>query len=192
MESKVALQVSAAQGPIARAFTSSLKLQVDALEGLIGSTDLATYDGIEVKVGDDHLVIPYRVHYEGSEESGKSLTGVQRTMYACLLTRHHDGHVRQRELQRILMVAEPWVVPFVFQLTGEYVIEILNTCEAHLHELDPVLYGTFIRENPRYFQATRDRMISYWDCCYRWQYPRKTDYVGFRIFERFQEFASGF
>jgi hypothetical protein len=33
-------------------------------------------------------------------------------------------------------------------------------------------------------------MISYWDCYYRWLYQRRSDYVGFRLFDRFQEFAS--
>lgn len=110
-------------------------------------------------------------------------------MYSCLLTRHHDGHIRQRQLERILSVSEPWVVPFVIQLTGEYVIEILNTCEAHLPALNPGLYGTFIRDNPRYFQMTQDRMISYWDCYYRGQYKYRSDYVGFRLFDRFREFS---
>lgn len=150
----------------------------------------ATHQGIEVKVSEDHLVIPYRIHHEGNEQAGRSLNEIQSIMYSCLLTRHHDGHVRQRQLERLLPVSESWVVPFVFQLTGEYVIEILNTCESNFQMLDPMLYGTFIRDNPRYFQATRDRMISYWDCYYRWQYQRRSDYVGFRIFDRFQEFAS--
>jgi len=36
MESNVAFQVSAAQGPISRAFAPSLKLQVDSLEVVMG------------------------------------------------------------------------------------------------------------------------------------------------------------
>ncbi|MFW9078344.1 hypothetical protein ACOI9X_03545 [Pseudomonas sp. P2757] len=59
---------------------------------------------------------------------------------------------------------ETWVVPFVLQLTGEYVIQILETIEAHLPVLDPVLYGRFIRDNQAYFRTTQARMISYWDC----------------------------
>ena len=98
--------------------------------------------------------------------------------------------MRQRQLERNLPAYEPWIVPFVVQLTGEYVIELLDTCESHFSLLDPLLYGSFIRDNPKYFQATRDRMISYWDCYYRRLYKRKPDYVGFRLFDRFQDFAS--
>ncbi|UCP11805.1 hypothetical protein K5R88_09385 [Pseudomonas sp. MM213] len=190
MESNVAFQTSATMGSIASAFPPPLKLQTDGVGLVMGNTSFATHQGIEVKVGEDHLVIPYRIHHEGNELSGKALNGTQSIMYSCLLTRHHDGHVRQRQLERVLPVSEPWVVPFVFQLTGEYVIEILDACEAQFRMLDPMLYGTFIRDNPKYFQATRDRMISYWDCYYRWLYQRRSDYVGFRLFDRFQEFAS--
>jgi hypothetical protein len=171
------------------AFPPSLKLQADGLRQVMGTTSLATHRNIEVNVGEDRLAIPYRIHHEGNEQACESLAGTQSVMYSCLLTRHHDGRVRQHQLERILPIAEPWVVPFVIQLTGEYVVEILNSCETHLHALDPVLYGAFIRDNQAYFQATQDRMISYWDCYYRTQYKRRSDYVGFRLFDRFREFA---
>lgn len=35
-----------------------------------------------------------------------------------LYTRHHDGHVRQRHLARIIEVTDSWIVPFVVQLIG--------------------------------------------------------------------------
>jgi hypothetical protein len=77
----------------------------------------------------------------------------------------------------------------VVQLTGEYVIEILETVEAHLLGLDPVLCGRFIRDNPAYFQKTEARMISYWDCYYRRLYRYLSDYVGFRVFAKFRELS---
>ncbi len=174
---------------ITGAFPPTLKLQADGLCQVMGSTGLATHQGIAVRVGEDHLTIPYRIHHEGNEQACESLTGTQSVMYSCLLTRHHDGRVRQRQLERILPVSDPWVVPFVIQLTGEYVIEVLSTCETHVHTLEPALYGAFIRDNLTYFQKTRDRMVSYWDCYYRTQYKRRSDYVGFRLFDRFREFA---
>ncbi|WP_085583799.1 MULTISPECIES: hypothetical protein [unclassified Pseudomonas] len=156
----------------------------------MGDPKFADHQGIEVTAGKSHVVIPYRIYHKGSEQDGESLSRTQSTMYSCLLTRHHDGYIRQRQLENILPISEHWVVPFVVQLTGEYVIELLDTCEAHLSLLDPVLYGSFINDNPKYFQTTRDRMISYWDCYYRRLYPHRHDYVGFRLFDRLQEFAS--
>jgi hypothetical protein len=40
------------------------------------------------------------------------------------LTRSYEGHVRQRALQHLLRDVQPWMVPFIVQLCGEYVIEI--------------------------------------------------------------------
>lgn len=177
------------EGSVNAAFPSDLRFRAEGLHQVLGSTSLETHRGIEVRVGEDDLVIPYRIHHEGDEQACEHLVGFQSLMYSCLLTRHHDGHVRQRHLERILSVSEPWIVPFVIQLTGEYVIEILDSCEAHMAALNPDLYGTFLRDNPKYFQVTRDRMISYWDCYYRGKYKHRSDYVGFRLFDRFREFA---
>lgn len=144
---------------------------------------------IEVRVGEEALLIPYRIYPLGYEDAFDQLPETQSTWYSCLLTRHHDGHVRQRHLERILSVHELWVVPFVIQLTGEYVIQILQTIEAHLPSLDPALYGRFILDNQAYFQTTEARMISYWDCYYRGMYKYPSEYVGFRVLDKLRKFS---
>ncbi|VVP56428.1 hypothetical protein [Pseudomonas fluorescens] len=177
------------QGSITSAFPSFLHMKLAALGQLMGPTQLATHQGIAVRVGEEELVIPYRIHHQGDERDLEHLTGTQSILYSCLLTRHHDGYVRQGQLERILLVQEPWIVPFVFQLTGEYVIQILETIETHLPTLDPELYGRFIRDNQAYFQTTQARMISYWDCYYRHLYKLPSDYVGFRVLAKLREFS---
>ena len=178
-------------GSITTAFPSDLTFRAKSLYQILGNTSQATHSGIVVRVGDEDLVIPYRIHHQGDEQGCLQLDGLRRVMYSCIFTRHHDGHVRQRQLMQILPVPEPWVVPFVLQLTGEYVIEILDTCEAHLPALSPELYGAFIRDNPQYFKALQDRMISYWDCYYRHLYKNRQNYVGFRLFDHFRKLAKG-
>ena len=153
-----------------QAFPSCLEQEAKALNQVMGQLSqarVAMDRFIEVRVGEEELVIPYRIYDQGYEGVFALLTETQSILYPCLLTRHHDGHVRQRHLERILSAHDPWVVPFVIQLTGEYVIQILETVEAHLLMLDPALYGRFIRDNQVYFQTTEARMISYWDCYYR-------------------------
>lgn len=80
MESNVAFPTLAANVSIATAFPPGLKLQADGLGLVMGSTNFATHQGIEVKVGEDHLVIPYRIHHEGNEQAGKSLDEAQSNM----------------------------------------------------------------------------------------------------------------
>lgn len=175
-----------------RAFPSCLEQEAKALDQVMGQlrqARVAMHRFIEVRVGEEDLVIPYRIYHQCDEGVFVHLTETQSILYSCLLTRHHDGHVRQRHLERILSVHEPWIAPFVVQLTGEYVIEILEGVEAYLPTLDPALYGRFIRDNQAYFQTTQARMISYWDCYYRRLYKNPSDYVGFRILAKFCEFS---
>lgn len=173
-----------------RTFPSCLEQEAKALDHVIGcQPSVAIHRSIEVRVGKEELIIPYRIYHQGYEGAFDHLTETQSILYSCLLTRHHDGHVRQRQLERILSVNESWIVPFVFQLTGEYVIQILEAVEAHLPKFDPELYGRFIRDNQAYFQTTQTRMISYWDCYYRRLYKYPSDYVGCRVLAKFREFS---
>jgi hypothetical protein len=175
-----------------RAFPSCLEREAKALDQVMGrfrQTRLATDRFIQVSVGKDELFIPYRIYDQDYESIFAHLTETQSILYSCLLTRHHDGYVRQRHLERVISIREAWVVPFVMQLTGEYVIQILETVEAHLPTLDPELYGRFVRDNQAYFQTTRARMISYWDCYYRCLYKHPSDYVGLRVFAKLFEFS---
>jgi hypothetical protein len=65
-------------------------------------------------------------------------------------------------------VAEPWAVPFVVRLTGEYVLEIVADIRARLAEvLVPGseacgVYGRFSAEHPEYLSITepRDELLS--------------------------------
>lgn len=171
------------------AFPKALHSDVSVVANLIGRGN-ATDEGLPVIVRCESLRIPYRIYDNPDETLFTYLNEIQATVYACLLTRHHDGHVRQRQIERIVVSSEPWVAPFVVQLCGEYVIEILDVVEAHLSSMDQRIYGTFFRENSLFFRRTRDRMISYWDCYYRWLYKREVDYVGFRLFNRFSEWSA--
>ncbi|MGW7050030.1 hypothetical protein ACWGDT_46840 [Streptomyces avermitilis] len=57
----------------------------------------------------------------------RSLTVVQQAILHCLYSRHCDGLVRRRHREQIAGSDEPWVVPFVVQSAGEYVLEIMGS-----------------------------------------------------------------
>jgi hypothetical protein len=97
---------------------------------------------------DEELVsIPYRIYNaELSHDTQQRLSPAQRTVMACMYTRHHDGYVRQRHLEAIVGQAETWVAPFVVQLLGEYVVQIVLAVRCGLADIDvPV---------PRYIALT--------------------------------------
>jgi hypothetical protein len=135
-------------------------------------------------VDGDIVSIPARIHNDPSFIHTELLTEAQREMVDCLLTRHSDGFVRERHLTQIIRSKSVWVPPFVIQLVGEYVVEILNVVRQNLNELDASLYASFLRANRGFFATTERRVTSYWDCYYRAQ--KREEYVGFQLIAFFQ------
>ncbi|WP_431783048.1 hypothetical protein [Streptomyces chumphonensis] len=147
----------------------------------------------EVEVQGETVAIPSRIY---NEEPGadleRPLAGSQHVISHCLYSRHHDGWVRQRHLEQIVASGEPWVVPFVVQLAGEYVLEILEAIGRGLPGLavpgsaQRRLYGEFIARNPAFFARTERRVVSYWSCYYRWKYGAFETYPGCLLLEAFR------
>ncbi|WP_460436589.1 pentapeptide repeat-containing protein [Angustibacter speluncae] len=117
--------------------------------------------------------IPSRIYSDERERRTEALAGPDRVVAACLLTRHHDGHVRQRRLRDVLTSDEPWTAPFVVALLGEYVWQI--TADIALFARSdlpgrPVLAGhlrTFLQDNPDFDELVRQRIASYQDAYHR-------------------------
>jgi hypothetical protein len=154
------------------------------------------------KVYQDHAYYdagPFQA-FEAIADNGK-LTSLQEQLFFCLLTRHHNGFVREAALKRIIAVDEPWVVPYVVQLASEYVYEILVVIGQNLGQLNSSLYGSFLRDNPSYFAKVKQRIISYWNVYYRWHdytgphgqvhHLWREGYLGHDVSERFKAMESG-
>lgn len=149
-----------------------------------------------IYVHGEPLQVPYRHYYEWpSEERTKGLTATQRLIFACWMSRSHDGRVRQRALSLILPSEVAWTIPFVIQLCGEYVIEIgfdiLNFVKASLPKRPAMLseYAWFVRGNPEFMSITRQRTISYWLDDYQYQL-RQEQYPQFLATEALTELAA--
>lgn len=104
----------------------------------------------------------------------------QRQIALCMLTRSADGFARQAALREVLHINEPWSIPFVIALIGEYVVEIIDDVYAALPDLE--------KANPAFYKLTCDRVVSYWDLYYRRQFPR-SDYVGFKLLRQLDAYA---
>jgi hypothetical protein len=137
--------------------------------------------------------------FEAIADNG-GLTSLQKQIFFCLLTRHHNGFIREAALKRIIAVDEPWVVPYVVQLASEYAYEILAVIRQNLDHLNTGLYSAFFRDNPAYFGKVKQRIISYWNAYYRWHdyispsgqvhHLWRQGYIGHDIADRFKEMAS--
>ncbi|MBQ0978091.1 hypothetical protein [Micromonospora zamorensis] len=139
-----------------------------------------------VLVDGETVVIPSRIYSDAPSVAAEAtLSATQRAVLDCLYTRHHDGRVRQRRLERVVGLIQPWVAPFVVQLVGEYVDEIVSVIRRVLapelvvpHSPTEAVYGRLAAENPAFVALTGQRVASYWDCYLRRRYPTLIDYPG--------------
>ena len=129
--------------------------------------------------------IPARVYF--AEPHALALAGLSDTQAGilhCVYTRHHNGFVREKHVRWLFDMPQAWVPPFVLQLLGEYVLEIIALVAENVAVLPPEPYQKFIRENPVYIDLLKQRIVSYWNCYYRVQYPHFRAYAGFQAAER--------
>lgn len=134
-----------------------------------------------VVLAGEALRIPARIYApEPATVLLSRLSVTERRVVQCLYTRHHDGRVRQRYLEALLSSDEAWAAPFVVQLLGEYVLEILQVLDRGRNDLVRPAFAGFVAENPAFMILTRQRVVSYWNCYYRHRFPKRPDYPGFR------------
>jgi hypothetical protein len=144
-----------------------------------------------VRVAGENVSIPTRIHHDPAAISLRFRLGlsspIQKELLDCVFTRHANGHIRQERLVRILRSKNFWIPPFVIQLAGEYVVEILEVIAQALPSLDCDSYQEFARNNPQFIFKTNQRIISYWDCFYR-SFKRQ-EYPGFKISSFLQDLS---
>lgn len=172
---------------ISEAFPKSLKKDVAEVVKIIPlPPEFSTSEQFKVFSDKEIIKIPYRLDYEEAKEKDiEKLTDKQKDILYCIYTRHHDGHIREKYLERIILSKNKWVVPFVFKLIGEYVIEIIILIYSNLEKLDTDSYIKFLKENKYFYNLTKQRVVSYWDCYFRHMSPKREDYVGQLIIDYF-------
>ena len=171
---------------IVRAFPSALEADVRAVCQDIPASDYGPTESVlVVHINGETIRIPHRVYFdEPSYLLGPR--GVRKDILACVYSRHHDGFVRERYVKHLLSSDHAWVPPFAVQLAGEYVLQIVQLVASHSARLGLEPYRSFVAQNPAFMAVTRQRMVSYWDCYYRRDYPDFAAYPGSRVLEALQ------
>jgi hypothetical protein len=130
------------------------------------------------------LTIPYRVYYDRKVLLALARHREVGAIALALGTRHYDGYLREEFVRELMARDLAWSAPFIFQLLGEYVVEIALTIEQALEGRDRGSLLGFIRANPTFAETTARRATSYWDAYYRGRYRRLEDYPAFRVISR--------
>jgi hypothetical protein len=155
-----------------------------------------------VRADGEDLTIPYRIYNpEPTVEEWSDEASAAHLVRLCFYSRHNDGFVRQRAVRGLLKRSEEWIVPFVVQLVGEYVFEIVddihNGLDLRAGSETSRTYGRFAADNKAFIDLTSQRVTSYWNCYHRFQYPvmhpaaesQFATYPGFKIIEALQSAA---
>jgi hypothetical protein len=145
------------------------------------STHQRSQDDIGViRLNGQPLRIPARIYNpEPDWTMIRSLGEVEQSIAACLFTRHHDGHVRERALAQIPASVESWMAPFIIQLLGEYVIELVERAASLIEDPPKAGYVLFARQNPEFLSLTTQRATSYWNVYHRDSIRKREDYPAF-------------
>ena len=168
----------------------------ELLSRLSASSNLLDYSNYvyPVLLKGENIEIPVRIYWsEATKSLRNGLSQPQLLMLHCLLSRHHHGYIREECLRTILSSQEYWVIPYIVQLLGEYVIEIIQVLERNFDHIHTANLIEFIEQNPIYWQQTKSRVVSYWNCYYRAQYPyaksgwyAKEAYPGVKLIQRIE------
>ncbi len=150
-----------------RAFPRSLERTVIPAVDSLGDDWWTSEDFLDpVTVQGDRIEIPVRL-FGTDLASAKTIGSKAKLVRACLLSRHHDGFVREAQLDRLLEATTDWSLPYVVQLTGEYVVEIHEKILAQIEAIPRALVDEFAAANPKFIAKTKQRVISYWFCYHR-------------------------
>ncbi|WP_369174348.1 hypothetical protein AB5J49_43215 [Streptomyces sp. R28] len=189
--------LSDSSNPLITAFPAALASDAEAVLAVMPDSRLQPHASFSVAVEDQQLLIPGRLYNdEPAPDAVASLSSRQQQLLHCLYSRHCDGVVRQRHLEKVVGSTDPWVVPFVVQLVGEYVLEILVVICDELRDLATpgtrghLAYGQFIVDNPAFFARTQRRVVSYWSCYYRGTYASFRGYPGCTLLDLLRSAAS--
>ena len=172
-----------------KSFPKTLENEIDKLFSLIRiDSEHNAIWGYEFYLKNNPLEMPSRIYWEehkilGTIDLSKNLS----TMLACILTRHHNGYVREKYLKEIIHKNEYWTIPYLVQLLGEYVVEILDFVWNNFTLINSIHLAEFIQENELYWDKTKQRITSYWECYHRYKNLPKEDYVGFKLIKKIEE-----
>lgn len=125
---------------LAHAFPKSLRDDALQAASALPPPSWKYNEHFSVRVDNENVSIPYRIYHDPAFIDTARLTTGQTELLDCLLTRHHSGFVREKHLARIICCHHDWIPPFVVQLVGEYVIQILHVIQTNLCNLDTHCY----------------------------------------------------
>lgn len=170
---------------IAEAFPSGSRHLVSAAQARLEGGSHAPNGWIQrperdpIRVNGEVLMIPARQYDRPLDPS--DLEPEARLLWLAWFTRSHDGRLRQMAIRELPKHPDPWLLPYLIQPLGEYVIEITRDVRDLIGDAlrDPKTAESlreFWLDNPTFVALTHSRARSYWHVYYRQEVPSYTGY----------------
>jgi len=141
-------------------------------------------DTFDVVVQGENISIPSRFY--GDVSPPLNCSDAQKLVWSCLYSRVSNGFVRERFLRDILLTDSLYVVPYVIQFCGEYVLEIIEIIHDNLNRLNHTMYQEFFVANPEFIFKTKQRAASYWDCAFQHERSINESRRAFEVIQYFE------
>jgi hypothetical protein len=171
-----------------KSFPIELKEDVEIVVNFLNTKKLTVhpYFEKEIFINNESIYIPGRIYTDENLKIDEiTLSEKQKTILNCLYLTHNDGYLRQQKLELLKDNFEDFVIPYKMKILGEYVIEIIADLEKHITEKSIGNYLKFIRGNPKYWNLTKSRIISYWGEYYKRDYKLK-NYIGYKLIKKIE------
>ncbi len=133
----------------------------------------------------ERIELPYRIFIdEAAEKAKEKLTERQRLIYHAIFSRSYDGYTREKHISALLASEIPaWVMPYIIEVCGEYIKEILDSVYTALNGRDTLPYRSLCALNWEHVKQLHAKMINYWSLFHRHECYRYKDYIGKRLFK---------
>lgn len=121
---------------------------------------------------------PYRIYTSTTKKDVETMKDFEKLS---LMTRHHDGYIREVATVKLIKLFPSASIPYLVQLLGEYVMEIHLVIISLITPQQKLLINDFFNENRSYERTIRSRIVSYWNSYYRFGYIKLNDYPAFQF-----------
>ena len=146
---------------------------------------LFSNDNINIVINSNLVSIPCRIYFDEPKNTTKLNEG-EKNILNGIYSRHDNGFVRQKYIEKMIENKNYWVTPFFIQLFGEYIYRIIEIFNEYLtNNLDNCI--RFINENQKYWRKIESKVASYWNEYYREEYPVYSKYLGKEIINKIRK-----
>jgi hypothetical protein len=150
------------------------------------------FNVFRVKLIKEFIYIPNRIYINEVEDNIiEKLGEIQKIIIYCLYTRHYNGYVRQKYIEKLLDKYEYFIIPYIVKMIGENVSEIMEIIEEYIDaNNDNIVH--FIANNLYYWYGIRGKISSNWNIYQKEKYPNFNKYIGRKLEKKINKLYNEF